>query len=52
MASLPAHTLRIQRLYRGGLKTLMNWTVHRDLWAVDRGGVQAAQKLRCLGLLN
>ena len=32
MASLPAHTLRIQRLYRGGLKTLMNWTVHRDLW--------------------
>lgn len=26
------HVLRVQRLYRQGLKCLMNWTVHRELW--------------------
>ena len=27
-----AHALRVCRLYRSGLKNLMNWTVHRELW--------------------
>jgi len=27
-----AHTLRVMRLYRSGLKNLQNWTVHRDLF--------------------
>eukprot|EP00324_Dicrateria_rotunda_P002999 CAMPEP_0206153008 /NCGR_PEP_ID=MMETSP1474-20131121/298_1 /ASSEMBLY_ACC=CAM_ASM_001110 /TAXON_ID=97495 /ORGANISM="Imantonia sp., Strain RCC918" /LENGTH=158 /DNA_ID=CAMNT_0053550667 /DNA_START=45 /DNA_END=522 /DNA_ORIENTATION=- len=28
----PPHTVRVRTLYRNGLKTLLNWTVHRDLW--------------------
>lgn len=31
-----AHSLRVTRLYRHGLKNLMNWCVWRDLW-IEKG---------------
>ena len=37
-----AHALRVCRLYRSGLKNLMNWTVHRELW-IEEGFKLRAQ---------
>lgn len=33
---LSSHTIRVKRLYRHGLKNLMNWVVWRDLW-IEKG---------------
>ena len=35
MSVVKAHTLRVQRLYRGSLKCLLNWCVHRDLFLAE-----------------
>ena len=37
-----AHVMRVKKLYRHGLKLLMNWTVHRDLW-IEKGNELRAQ---------
>ena len=37
-----AHVMRVKKLYRHGLKLLMNWTVHRDLW-IQKGTELRAQ---------
>ena len=38
---LTAHTQRVTRLYRAGLKNLLNWCVHRDLWISEAFKLQA-----------
>jgi len=35
MSLYPAHTIRVQRLYRASLKTLLNWAIHRNDWIVE-----------------
>ena len=39
--SLTAHAQRVTRLYRGSLKALMNWTVHRDLFITEGFALRA-----------
>merc|ERR1712216_538830 len=41
-ALYPAHTIRVQRLYRASLKCLLNWTIHRDEW-IREGNVMRAE---------
>ena len=40
-ASSVAHVMRVKRLYRQGLKNLLNWCVHRDLWIAEGNKLRA-----------